>query len=155
MQDRDWSSDVCSSDLRKPRPVSDCSFRPWPGAFAINDWTSKTNEPTLHFADAFEQFCIWHWNQAISYPKLDRHTGDDDVQCAFPRVKYNPNLVAMHSALSHDTLIMHTGLNFGGIQLGANGTRSPTIGTKTLARTRYHRACTTILTAIVVRNAGN
>ena len=53
------------------------------------------------------------WNLAISYPQQDRYTGDDDVQCAFPRVKYNPNLVAMHSALSHDTLIMHTGLTFG------------------------------------------
>ena len=99
---------------RKPRPVSDCSFRPWPGAHAINDWTSKANEPALHFADSFQNFCIWMWNLAISYPSHDRHTGDDDVQCAFPRVKYNPNLVAMHSAMSHDTLIMHTGLNFGG-----------------------------------------
>ena len=98
---------------RKPRPVSDSSFRPWPGAFAINDWTSKANEPKLHFADSFQQFCIWMWNLAISYPNHDRYTGDDDVQCAFPRVKYNPNLVAMHSALSHDTLIMHTGLTFG------------------------------------------
>ena len=98
---------------RKPRPVSDSSFRPWPGAHAINDWTSKTNEPPLHFADSFQQFLIWQWNLAISYPKHDRHTGDDDVQCAFPRVKYNPNLVAMHSAMSHDTLIMHTGLTFG------------------------------------------
>ena len=96
---------------REPRPVSDCSFRPWPGAFAINDWTNKINEPALHFADDFQQFCIWHWNLAISYPKHDLHTGDDDLQCAFPRVKSNPNMVAMHNALSHDTLIMHTGLN--------------------------------------------
>jgi hypothetical protein len=65
---------------RKPRPVSDSSFRPWSGVHAINDWTRKTNEPTLHFADSFHQFCIWHWNLAISYPQNDRHTGDDDVQ---------------------------------------------------------------------------
>ena len=98
---------------RKPRPLSDSSFRPYPGAFAINDWTNKVNEPKLHFADSFNQFCIWHWNLAISYPKHDRHTGDDDVQCAFPRAKYNPNLVAMHSAVSNNTLIMNTGLTFG------------------------------------------
>ena len=98
---------------RKPRPVSDSSFRPWPGASGINDWTSKATEPALHFADAFQKFCTWHWNLAISYPTHDRHTGDDDVQCAFPRVKYNPNLVAMHSAISSGTLIMHTGLTFG------------------------------------------
>lgn len=55
---------------RKPRPVSDCSFRPWSGALAINDWTSKTNKPALHFADVFHQFCIWHWNLSISYPKM-------------------------------------------------------------------------------------
>ena len=98
---------------RKPRPVSDSSFRVWPGACGINDWTSKVNEPALHFADSFQQFCKWQWNLAISYPKHDRYTGDDDVQCAFPRVKYNPNLVAMHSAIASDTLIMHTGLTFG------------------------------------------
>ncbi|KAI2490018.1 hypothetical protein MHU86_24562 [Fragilaria crotonensis] len=54
---------------RKPRPVSDSSFRPWAGAHSINDWTSKVNEPPLHFADSFQQFCIWHWNLAISYPR--------------------------------------------------------------------------------------
>jgi hypothetical protein len=100
-------------ERRKPRPLSDSSFRPWPGASGINDWTSKVNEPKLHFADSFQKFCIWHWNLAISYPQHDRHTGDDDVQCAFPRIKYNPNLVAMHSAISNDTLIMNTGLTFG------------------------------------------
>ena len=26
---------------RKPRPISDCSFRPSPAAYAINDWTDK------------------------------------------------------------------------------------------------------------------
>lgn len=98
---------------RKPRPLSDSSFRPWPGAYAINDWTNKCHEPSLHFADSFHHFCKWHWNLAISYPTHDRHTGDDDVQCAFPRIKYNPNLVGMHSAISNDTLIMNTGLTFG------------------------------------------
>ena len=98
---------------RKPRPLSDSSFRPYPGAFAINDWTNKVNKPKLHFADSFNQFCIWHWNLAISYPKHNRHTGDDDVQCAFPQAKYSPNLVAMHSAVSNNTLIMNTGLTFG------------------------------------------
>jgi hypothetical protein len=43
------------------------------------------------------------------YPNNDRHTGVNDVQCAFSRITYNPNLVAMHSAMSHDTLTMHTG----------------------------------------------
>ena len=98
---------------RKPRPVSDSCFRPWLGASCINDWTSKATEPALHFTDAFQKFCTWHWNLAISYPTNNRHTGDDDVQCAFPRVKYNPNLVAMHSVISSNTLIMHTGLTFG------------------------------------------
>ena len=106
---------------RKPRPVFDSSFRPWPGAHSINDWTSKVNEPALHFADAFNQFCIWHWNLAISYPQSNHHTGDDDVQCAFPRVKYSPNLVAMHRApLSNDTLIMNTGLTFGDCRSPSN-----------------------------------
>lgn len=83
---------------RKPRPLSDSSFRPWAGAYAINDWTSKVNEPALHFADAFQKVCIWMWNLVIWYPTQDRHTGDDGVQCEIPRIKYNPNLVGMHSA---------------------------------------------------------
>jgi hypothetical protein len=95
---------------RKPRPLSDSSFRPLPGVHTIKNWTSKTNEPSLHFANSFHQFCIWHWNLAISYPSHDRHTGNDDVQYAFPLIKYNPNLVGMHSALSNNTLIMNTGL---------------------------------------------
>ncbi|KAI2510434.1 hypothetical protein MHU86_4007 [Fragilaria crotonensis] len=98
---------------RKPRPLSDSSFRPWPGAMAINDWTNKKNEPALHFAKSFLNFCVWHWNLAITYPTHDRHTGDDDVQCAFPRIKYHPQLVAMHSSISNNTLVMNTGLTFG------------------------------------------
>ena len=96
------------------RPISDCSFRPSPAAYAINDWTDKKNEPELHFADSFLRFCVWHWSLAISYPDHDRHTGDDDVQCASSRVKYNPQLVAMHSSISNKTLMMSTGLTFGG-----------------------------------------
>ncbi|KAI2498468.1 hypothetical protein MHU86_16052 [Fragilaria crotonensis] len=98
---------------RKPRPLSDSSFRPWPGAMAINDWTNKKNEPKLYFASSFMNFCKWQWNLAITYPHHDRHTGDDDVQCAFPRLKYNPQLVAMHSSISNNTLSMNTGLTFG------------------------------------------
>ena len=97
----------------KPRPLSDSSFRPYPGALAINDWTHKYNKPKLHFADSFYRFCVWQWNLAITYPDSDRHTGNDDVQCAFPRIKYNPQLVAMHSAISNGTLMMNTGLTFG------------------------------------------
>ena len=98
---------------RKPRPLSDSSFRPWPGAMAIKDWTNKANEPALHFAKSFMNFCVWQWNLALTYPTFDRHTGDDDVQCAFPRLKYHPQLVAMHSSISNNTLIMNTGLTFG------------------------------------------
>jgi hypothetical protein len=98
---------------RKPRPICDSSFRPFPTSHAINDWTCKTNEPPLHFAQSFMRFCIWQWNLAITYPNEDRYTGDDDVQCAFPRLKYNPNLVAMHSAIACNTLIMNSGLAFG------------------------------------------
>ena len=74
----------------------------------------KQNQRTSStLADSFSRFCTWQWNLAITYPLHDRHTGDDDVQCAFPRIKYNPNLVAMHSAISNNTLIMNTGLTFG------------------------------------------
>ena len=77
--------DICNPH-RKPRPISDCTFRPSPGASAINNWTNKKNRPPLHFAGSFMRFCVWHWNLALSYPDHDRHTGDDDVQCAFPGI---------------------------------------------------------------------
>jgi hypothetical protein len=92
----------------------DCSFRPSPSASAINDWTDKKYEPPLHFEGPFMRFCVWRWNLSLSYPDHDRHTGGDDVQCAFPRIKYNPQLVIMHRAISNGTLMMSTGGNFGG-----------------------------------------
>ena len=98
---------------RKPRPISEGSFRPFLNSFAINDWTNKKNEPTLHFSESFNRFLKWQWNLAITYPDHERYTGDDDVQCAFPRIKYNPNLVAMHSAIFNGTLMICTGLTFG------------------------------------------
>jgi hypothetical protein len=50
----------------------------------------------------------------MTYPNLNCHTGNDDVQCACPRIKYNPQLVAMHSAISNgSTLMMNTGLTIG------------------------------------------
>ena len=99
----------------KPRPLSDSSFRPWPGAMAINDWTNKKNEPKLYFAQLVHELSAsGNGTLAITYPTYDRHTGDDNVQCAFPRLKYNPQLVAMHSSISNgNTLSMNTGLTFG------------------------------------------
>ena len=57
---------------RKPRPISDSSFRPFPNSFAINDWTNKKNEPTLHFSESFNRFLKWQWNLATTYPDHDR-----------------------------------------------------------------------------------
>jgi hypothetical protein len=79
---------------------------------AIKDWTNKKTEPKLYFARSLLNFCVWQWNLALMYPTHDRHIGDDDVQCAFPRLKYHPLLVAMHSSISSNTLIMNTGLTF-------------------------------------------
>jgi hypothetical protein len=56
----------------KPRPIFESSFQPYPWSFAINDWTSKTNEPPLHFSGSRQRFCQWHWNLTITYPMMDR-----------------------------------------------------------------------------------
>ena len=91
---------------RKSRPISDSSFRPFPNSFAISDWTDKKNEPTLHLSQSFNRFLKWQWNLAITYPDSNRYTDDDNVQCAFPRIsKYNPNLVAMYSAVSNNAAV--------------------------------------------------
>jgi hypothetical protein len=133
---------------RKPQPVSDSSFRPLSGAHTINDWTSKVNEPPLHVADSFQQFLIWQWNLAISYPHHDRHTRNDDVQCTFPCIKYNPNLFAMHSALLHSTTHNahepHIWRQHKSLELGTNCTCAPAISPKALAQQRHPNQSKTI-----------
>jgi hypothetical protein len=97
----DASSAETTTDLRQ-------QFSTVPKLVCHQRLDIQENEPTLHFSESFNRFLKWQWNLANTYPDHDRYTGDDDVQCAFPRIKYNPNLVAMHSAISNGTLMMST-----------------------------------------------
>jgi hypothetical protein len=54
--------------FKKDRPFFDSSFRPDFESFAINDWTSKDNEPPITFPTALEVFADYLWNLRISYP---------------------------------------------------------------------------------------
>ena len=49
---------------RKPRPISDSSFRPFPNSFAINDWTNKKKNPRF----IFRSLSIGSWNGSGIWP---------------------------------------------------------------------------------------
>lgn len=100
--------------FKNPRPIFDSSFRPHNWCSGINDWTTKTTEPDLHFATAFHKFLTWIYNLRITYPNEEIYVGDDDVSGAFRHCKYHPNLVAMHGCFQAHHLVMSTGATFGG-----------------------------------------
>jgi hypothetical protein len=76
---------------KDPRPIFDSSFRPHPWCYAINDWTSKTNEPPITFPEAWTTYLQWLYNLRISYPDREIYPGDDDVSGAYRHMKYHPN----------------------------------------------------------------
>ena len=98
---------------RKPRCITDCSTRPEPWCFAINDWTSKLNEPRLTFAGAFTEFLVWGYNLAITYPRKRKASARDDIQNVYPRLKKNPNVVGAYSAAFEQFWLLNTGQTFG------------------------------------------
>ena len=98
---------------KKPRPIFDSSFRPKPRFSGINDWTTKETEPPLHFAESFINYLKWIYNLRVTYPKKEIYLGDDDISGAFRHMKYNPNLVGMHSCIIAGHLACSTGMTFG------------------------------------------
>ncbi len=98
---------------KNPRPIFDSSFRPFPWCSAINDWTHKSNEPPLTFAEAELNFMIWLYNLRISYPLEEIYLADDDVSGAFRHSKYPPNLVALHTSRQCGLGVFNTGATFG------------------------------------------
>jgi hypothetical protein len=99
---------------KKHRPIVDCSFRPEVWCHAVNDWTSPTTEPDIHFAGSFQRYLIWIHNLRISYPTSEIFPLDDDVSGAFRHSKSNPNVVGMHTFLLFGYLFFSSGQIFGG-----------------------------------------
>lgn len=98
---------------KKARPVFDSTSRPNPTCTAINDMVDNANEPPLYFPEATKIALTWVWNLRISHPTKEIYLSDDDVSSAFRRVKYNPELVALHACLVFGVLFMMTGQTFG------------------------------------------
>ena len=98
---------------KKPRPIFDSSFRPKPMFSGINDWTTKATEPPLHFATSFMNYLRLIYDLRVTYPKKEIYLGDDDISGAFRHMKYNPNLVGMHSCVIAGYLACSTGMTFG------------------------------------------
>jgi hypothetical protein len=98
---------------KKARPVFDSTHHPYPWCFAINDWTSKYNEPTLEFPEKFMEYLIWIWNLRITYILLELYLVGDDMGGAFRNGKWNPFLVAMHLLPFAGLLHILTSLTFG------------------------------------------
>jgi len=83
---------------KSPRPIFDSSFRPEPLCWAINDWNSPDNEPTLTFSTAEMEFMVWLYNLQTTYPADEIYLADDDISGTFRLMKCHPNLVPMHSS---------------------------------------------------------
>ena len=98
---------------KNPRPIFDSTFRPYHGAMAINDWTTKATEPEIVFATSFQANLIWLYNLRVTYPDQEIYVGDDDVSGAFRHNKYHPSLVAMHAFILFGYLFFATGTTFG------------------------------------------
>jgi hypothetical protein len=98
---------------KNPRVVCDATCRPEYWCMAINDWTSKDNEPKLIFAGAFVANLTWIWNLRITYPYQDIYVCDDDVTNAFKQAKYPPNLAGMHCKIINGILYVDTAQTFG------------------------------------------
>lgn len=117
---------------KKARPVFDSSLHPFPWSMSINDHTNLDNEPEIIFALSFVMFLTWVWNLRITYPDIEIYLGDDDVSGAFRRIKYNPNLVALHACILLGLLFLMTGQTFGDRASPANW--------ETIAKTRQQYA---------------
>ena len=98
---------------RKPRCITNCSTRPFPWCFAVNDWTDKFNEPQLTFAGAFTELVVWIYNLAITYPNERKTAARDDIQNAFPRLKHALLLIGMYSSTFEGNWLINTGQTFG------------------------------------------
>ena len=105
---------------KNARPIFDASFRPEPWCSGINDWTTKTTEPSINFADALDKYFFWLYNLRITYPDEEIYLGDDDVSGAFRHQKYHPNLVGMHTCVLSGYMSVSTGLTFGDTTSPAN-----------------------------------
>ncbi|MGL5936272.1 MAG: hypothetical protein ACRCZI_11700, partial [Cetobacterium sp.] len=105
---------------KNPRPIFDCSFRPYPWCSAINDWTTPATEPPVTFAGAELSFMVWLYNLRITYPTEEIYIADDDVSGAFRLVRYHPNCMAMHTFIQGPYCVVNTGGSFGGNTTPAN-----------------------------------
>lgn len=127
---------VANADT-KARMFFDSTMRPKIGCSGINDWHTNLTEPTLIFPQSFMRHLTWILNLRISYPHLELFNGDDDVSSAFRWVKYHPNLVAMHSFLVENNLLMATAQTFGDRACPPNW-EALAIARQTLAKYLWH-----------------
>lgn len=97
----------------KLRCVFDSTMRPEAWWSGINDWYTNLTEPELFFPSSFMNHLTWILNLRISYPREELFNGEDDTSSAFRWVKYHPNLVAMHSFIVDNLLMMATAQTFG------------------------------------------
>ena len=100
---------------KKDRPVFSSTFRPYPAAFAINDWVDITKEPQITWKGAVLEFLIYIYRMCITYPTKVIYIGDDGLFGAFCHCKYHPDLVALHMADISGHLVASTGSTFGNI----------------------------------------
>ena len=99
--------------FKSPRILFDSTFRPEIWCMAINDWTHKDDEYTVPSELAEIQLMIWMFNLRITYPSKELYLVDVDVSGAFRWLKYDPEVVGMHTSIQCGIGVFNTGGTFG------------------------------------------
>ena len=98
---------------KNDRLVFNGSYRINAESTCVNQWTHKSNEPTLEFPQAFHNHLQRIYNLRLSYPTAEIYLWDDDVSSAFRWVKLNPDVAAIFAFRVGTHLYIPTGQTFG------------------------------------------
>ena len=98
---------------KSSRVIFDSSFRPAHDSVAINDMTHPSRENPVICVAIEEEFMKNLWDTRISEEFAEIYLSDDDVSGAFRWLKYNPNLVALHTSIQCGFGVFNTGGTFG------------------------------------------
>ena len=84
---------------------------------ALNDQLDKSNTdevPRTYYASAMRRHYTHIWNLRISHPEEDILLYKDDINSAFHRGRYHPDIAAAYAYVYGDWLVVPIGLIFGG-----------------------------------------
>ena len=72
------------------------------------------NPPAVHYGTAFKRFLIWIYNLRVDHPAVDICLSADDINAAFRRLLYHPDMEALWATVFQEFLVIPCGMIFGG-----------------------------------------